>query len=135
MALDELIEKTTIKFPRRVCAKELRDLFKFVVRMLERTEIRYNMDNHFIVGNRFEKKTDKVLVRTYSNKVSGGIYRSADIVGFKCLKKDMLDCRLGFYGIRFCTTPGYELSEIPASRLKLMGSVRAAVEKYFSVHP
>ncbi len=135
MALDKLLERTTVEFPRGLREKELKDLFKFVVGMFTKTEITYYPQKSVHVGNRFEKITDKVPVKTYNLRITDHVDNLFDSAGFECLKKDALDSGPLFHGIRFFTTPGYELSEIPSSRLKLIDSVRAAVEKYFSTHP
>ncbi len=135
MALDELLAKTTIAFPRGVREKELKELFKFIVKTLPKTEITYYLNKSVHVGNRFVNMTEKVPVRASNNRITGHADNTFDCAGFECFKKDMLDSGPGFYGIRFSTTPGNELSEIPSSRMELMESVRTAVEKYFSANP
>ncbi len=132
MALDELLERTTITFPRRVREKEL---FKFIVRTLDGIDITYHLDKSVFVGNRLKTRTDEVPVRAHYNRITGVVCSVRDDADFECFKKSTRVYGSGFYGIKFFTTPSYELSEIPPSRLKLMDSVRTTVEKYFSAHP
>ena len=127
MSLDQVLERTTIRFPVSIGTEEAEKLLEHVSAKLS-CRIEYHLsENRRIIYDGQLKKSSR---SSGSSKISGSIYNGARSASFESF---------GFFasapahqGIRFFTPPGYELGEISKEEIGLMDSVRKQMEAFFS---
>ncbi len=132
--LSDLIERTTVNFPRPIGVGEVEELFKFIA-----YESEHRID--YIVESRVNVVPDSgthnpPLVHNSSNKIKGDVladhpFRGAHFEGISSEFSD--DCAL-VGGLRFQTIPGYKISEHNPNEVMVWDEVRKWTAIYFSRH-
>ena len=123
--LETLLERTKIDFKRNLKFKEFRDLLMYIQENLK-CEIEYQFLSIGRIGSKYAGGKG---MRHYVSKASGRISSKENMIGVSFDLEKSLE--YGFSGLKFFTTPGYYLEEIPERDIKLMDIVREQVEKYF----
>jgi hypothetical protein len=125
-----LLERTTIGFPRNLVPSEARKLLKYISLKLE-ARARYREDvRHNVEGGIDASEVSKIEGAFEARLGNAKFY----ITPFSMVR-EICGYFSRFSGIKFFTTPGYELSELPEEELEAMDSVRKVVGEYFSENP
>lgn len=133
--LDGLVERTTIKFPRPIMAREVFQLLGYVSKEM-RCAVNYLRIINGRIGNGFHLARVNGTHKKRTIDVSGSISRYGEkgLFGqseFTCERVDG-----GFIAIRFLTTPDSELDDYEGAEVRLWDDTRLATEMYFSAkHP
>lgn len=123
--IQDLIDRTTINFPRNVDEREAYSVLEFVSRDLDYRVNGGNFGGFFLVE-------DGEVGEKYEAEIRGAI-SSIDFderAGFSFLR-DEKNLKGGFSGIIFETIPGYSLEEHNRGEVKAWGEVRKSIDKYF----
>ena len=126
----KLLERTTINFPRSVDKEEAIKALEYISRNIGHCAISYNFSG---LGNIRDNLTEGDAVsEDYLIEIRGNIFSlEAPAIGAFSFIRDNKNILGMFSGMKFETTPGYELEEIPESEIKLYDLVRKRLEDFF----
>lgn len=130
MAIEDIVERTTINFPRIVDVDYLAQFFSSICRDLG-YEITYELKRSISVGSRYSgKKTGGA--KNLAASVSGIIYArdSSNSARFSCIKSPRT--HVVFSAIKFDTIPGYEIEEHDYREVQIWDNVRMYATRYFA---
>ena len=123
--LETLLERTKIGFKRNLKFKEIKDLFRYIQKNLQ-CEVEYQFLSNGRIGSMYNNEKS---IKQYVSKASGSIRSRENTIGVSFDLERSLE--YGFSCLKFFTTPGYDLNEIPSRDLKLMDEIKLQVENYF----
>ncbi len=131
MALENLIERTNITFPRPLDANDVKPFLKYILGALPvPSSVEYSISK----VNRLSRDEETPLYirsRTSNFKVNGSVKFGRETADFD-LETDYDDNdNQVFTKLKFFTTPGYDIEAIPEERLKIMDAVRQTIKHYF----
>lgn len=129
MSIDEVIEKSTINFPRALALKEAEELIEHLAKKLP-ANIHYKVSRHKSIG--YQEKDERVLKQEGTVNISATVINikepmSFDVCEFKPSMKDTSKLS----SINFQLIPDYEIHDYRPEVIKLWGDVRKVVEDYF----
>ena len=133
MSVNELIERTTINFPRDISLDEARELLTYLAKNLP-ARMQYGKSQDFIIDS-----DEEGSVREIPGTISlGGLMTSTDPdslanEGFRFTHSDRDVTRAGEF--RFSPIPGYDLEEHTPHSIKFWDDTREKIEEYFRTHP
>ena len=123
--LQELLERTTINFPRSVKEREVYRILEFISGDLDYKIYNGNFEGFFsIEGGELKEKYEtkiKVAISSRDFNERGSFYFSSEIIE---------DSEV-FTGIRFDTIPGYDLEEHAKEEVAAWVKIKKSVEDYF----
>lgn len=125
--LQELLERTTINFPRSVEEKEAWALLEYVA---------INVGNNCRIWGGFSgffRVSEGQTEERYFAKIEGMLSKEdGHVVACFSFLRDEKDLEGSFFGLKFDTIPGYDLDELPREEVRLYDSVRDILNKYFN---
>lgn len=128
MAIDDVLEKATIEFPRKLDLRNAENLLKSIAKDLH-GNVRYtiseqkNIGYHIIESQDFQEKTINI-------QVNGSIDTKNFVLGpFKLRTAE--NNYSSFSGINFQITPGWDIEDYRPEVIKLWDDVRKVVTNYF----
>ena len=125
--LEKLIDRSTINFPNLLNENQVEEFFEYLAK--NSIKVKYNSTFSGIMmlndsGELYQNKNCLEISGTMREINSGGNS------SFECPTKIM--GKNTFEGIRFQTTPGYDLEDHNLRDVKLWAKVRGLTQEYFS---
>ncbi len=128
-SLDELLKWSTINFPKLIADPV--ELFLYF-RQKGGLMVEYTQLSQMLIGSYIAKprKNEKPIVDVM--KLHGEIIQpKGSKINFKCIKFYDDEGVLGFSGMEFDRTPGYEKRDYMGEKVALWDKVRALTKQYF----
>lgn len=127
MGVDEVVERSTVKFERALDISGVKSLLRYVAERVP-CEVSYAVECfealvHSSCGN-------GVITNQHGSFKFSGTFRilgGTSFAGFNCSS----DAYLGAGALNFLAIPGYSLSEHRKEEVEVWDNVRAGIEKYF----
>ena len=129
MPISELIEKSTIKFPRAISLSGAEKLLRYIADKLP-ANVAYTINRHRTL---YHKNEMEISLREGSTGISGNIACRKTPIAFDSFEFTLsISDSSKLDTMQFNIIPGYELSEHRQEVRKLWDETRKIVFKYFS---
>jgi hypothetical protein len=130
MAIDEVIERSTIQFAKPLSLKETEGLLFHIAKNLP-GDVNYQASHGEMITSLTPLK-GKTCRERRSVSIWGTIYRKNSTLDYDSFECKMLNNNSLLFGsINFVLIPGYEFEEYRPGVVKLWGDVREQVSSYF----
>ncbi|MBU3912557.1 MAG: hypothetical protein KKE50_00545 [Nanoarchaeota archaeon] len=119
---------TTVRFPHSIIAEEVSELMKYISSK-SGCNARYTEEVVHVIeaGGRVSEMNEVTSIRGYISAINLGV----PIMPFS-LERKLYDEGSRYSGLRFQTSPGYELQELPPQETSLMDTIRIVIGNYFT---
>lgn len=121
---EDLIERTTIRFPRSLDEEEIKNMVKSLLEPDRGYKFRLTQSGFF--------NAERDNSEDYINNISGTITRTEPFgiaqINFELGHEEDYP---SFSGARFFTTPGYDWEEISPDERSLIDDLKSDIESYF----
>jgi len=126
-SLDDMLKKSTIRFPEPLAVNETRKLLGYIAKTLP-ANINYHTAQHFSIY----AENKRVVSEPGTLSVTGTIRSLKESMAFDSFSSVPSDEDIArISSLRFSLIPGYELSEHDAEVVKLWKDVKTLAEAYF----
>jgi len=131
--LEELLEKSNIKFPRPINRNAARHLLMLIMRDMPAAHVGYSSTVRGDI-DRLDEETEKLKLEESDAEFGGTISnkRTRRTSYFKLGRVDRPDLPGGYCSLIFNTIPGYRLDEHDPNEVEIWKRTREIVEDYFS---